>query len=163
MEQGSNLRRAQEKDLVKIVKLCELVKKTYPLWNEYYPIYDNFFEDYQKNLLFILEIGEKIIGSIGAEKSDWHENTLTLHMFMVHPDYRNQGYGAFIFQEVEKILVNEGWKRLDLLVRNDNFKAIKMYNKFHYQNSGAIKTPWDFEEGKFYFLFVKEIVQIGKN
>ena len=108
MDNQSSFRRAQEKDLKEIVELCEFVKKTYPLWNEYYPVYDNFLEDYQNNLLFVLEVSGKIIGSIGAEKSNWHENTLTLHLFMIHPEYRNQGYGTKLFQNTEKLLAKEG-------------------------------------------------------
>ncbi len=151
-------RRAQEKDITKIVELCEIVKKTYPLWNEYYPVYDNFYEDIQNNYLFVLEIEGEIVGSIGAEKSDWHENTLTLHMFMIHPDKREQGLGTKLFQEVEKLLVKENWNQLDLLVRNDNLKAMKMYLTLGYQNLGRVETPWDFEKDKYYILFIKKFI-----
>ncbi|HRT69211.1 MAG TPA: GNAT family N-acetyltransferase [Bacilli bacterium] len=163
MDNQSSFRRAQEKDLKEIVELCEFVKKTYPLWNEYYPIYDNFLEDYQNNLLFVLEVSGKIIGSIGAEKSNWHENTLTLHLFMIHPEYRNQGYGTKLFQNTEKLLAKEGETQIDLLVRNDNVKAMKMYRTLGYQNLGPVKTPWETEDGKFYFLFVKRISKQEKN
>lgn len=163
MDHQSSFRRAQEKDLKEIIELCELVKLTYPLWNEYYPVYDNFLEDYQNNHLFILEVAGKIIGSIGAEKSDWHENTLTLHMFMIHPQYRNQGYGTKLFQSTENLLAKEGETQVDLLVRNDNTKAIKMYLRLGYQNLGAVKTPWEMEDGKFYYLFIKKNIQAGKN
>ncbi len=163
MDHQSSFRRAQEKDLKEIIELCELVKLTYPLWNEYYPVYDNFLEDYQNNHLFILEVAGKIIGSIGAEKSDWHENTLTLHMFMIHPQYRNQGYGTKLFQSAENLLAKEGETQVDLLVRNDNTKAIKMYLRLGYQNLGAVKTPWEMEDGKFYYLFIKKKIQAGKN
>lgn len=163
MDHQSSFRRAQEKDLKEIIELCELVKITYPLWNEYYPVYDNFLEDYQNNHLFILEVAGKIIGSIGAEKSDWHENTLTLHMFMIHPQYRNQGYGTKLFQSTENLLAKEGETQVDLLVRNDNTKAIKMYLRLGYQNLGAVKTPWEMEDGKFYYLFIKKNIQAGKN
>ncbi|HKM29997.1 MAG TPA: GNAT family N-acetyltransferase [Bacilli bacterium] len=157
----SCFRRAKEADLIKIVELCELVKKTYSLWNEYYPVWDNFYEDYNNNLLFLYEIDNKIIGAIGAEKSEWHARTLTLHMFMVHPDYRSQGYGTALFKGTEKTLLDEGWNNLDLLVRNDNPQAIKMYIRLGYRNLGQVKTPWDFIEGKFYYLFVKDICGRG--
>ena len=40
---------------------------------------------------------------------------------------------------------------------------MKMYHTLGYQNLGPVKTPWETEDGKFYFLFVKRISKQEKN
>ena len=149
------LRRAMFHELDEIVDLCELVKKTYSFWDRDYPVYENFFDDYKKDLLFVFLVDNKIIGAIGAEKSEWTDEGITLHMFMVHPDYRQKGYGKKIFLGVEDILVSLGYKKIDLLVRKDHPFAMKMYENLGYTNWGRVKTPWEVGNDIFYLLYRK--------
>ena len=70
---------------------------------------------------FVCEVDNKIVGYINCWVSD---NTEILN-FCVYPEYRKQGIGALLFNEVEKISVG----MLSLEVRVSNSNAINFYSK----------------------------------
>ena len=70
---------------------------------------------------FVCEVDNKIVGYINCWVSD---NTEILN-FCVYPEYRKQGIGALLFDEVEKISIG----MLSLEVRVSNINAINFYSK----------------------------------
>lgn len=143
-------------DINEILELCELVKKTFPLWNSQYPSVDNFIEDLNSNSLFIYTVDGKIVSVIGAEDSEFDNEALSLHMFMTHPDYRKKGYGRKVFVKAEEELFKRV-NTIDLLVRNDHPFSLKLYEKWGYENKGKVEVPWEVEKDKFYIYLKKSI------
>ena len=55
-------RKAKDCEIKKIYELCEEIKKDYPLWDDEYPVFDNFLESYEEDGLYVLCINSEIIG-----------------------------------------------------------------------------------------------------
>ncbi len=150
------LRKALEMEIDTVYKMCEDVKKTYPLWDEGYPIYDNFYESFEEGGLYVLDCGGEIVGSICLETGITNDNYLSLSRFMVKESERHKGYGKFIFQEMEKVVLKRGYEGIEFMVHKDHPFAFKMYESFGYKNMGKIPTPWD--DGEIiYYLFSKKL------
>ena len=86
--------------------------------------YNFIYNDLSNNPMayyFVCEVDNKIVGYINCWVSD---NTEILN-FCVYPEYRKQGIGALLFDEVEKISIG----MLSLEVRVSNINAINFYSK----------------------------------
>jgi len=162
-----SLRLAKIEDSGKIYEICLSVKEVYKqqnvsLWNEFYPLIDNFKEDILKKHLYVYLINGEIVGSISIgdsllEDDVKEENVYSLTRFMVKPHLQNQGIGTIMINEIEKVLKNKDVKEIKFLVSNKNPLAIKLYLRQGCKNLGYIKTPWE-TENDFYYLFQKELV-----
>ena len=150
-------RKAKECEIKKIYELCEEIKKDYPLWDDEYPVFDNFLESYEEDGLYVLCINSEIIGSISLETSSWRADSISISRFMVKEEYRRHGYGRLMFSKIENVIRERGFEYADLFTRNDHPFAIKMYEKLGYQNLGKFDTKWCDNITEYYYLFVKKL------
>lgn len=63
----------------------------------------------------------------------------------VHPAFQGKGYGSSLLQEFEKIVVQNGFKKMILTVNSDNTQAIKSYqrNGWDIKNSDQKSTSME--------------------
>ena len=150
-------RRALKEEINIIVDMCEEIKKTYPFWDEEYPIYENFLESFEEDGLYVLEVDKEIVGSISFEYGTLKsKDAMTLSRFMVKVGNRNKGYGKFIFESLEKEIIEKNIFKIEFLVHKDHPFAFKMYQSFGYQDQGLYATEWD-EGFPHYHLFTKKL------
>lgn len=65
--------------------------------------------------------------------STWQAKFLiNIHDFIVSPRFREQGIGEFLLNEMETYAKKRGYCKINLEVRNDNFKAQKLYKRVGY-------------------------------
>lgn len=76
--------------------------------------------------------------------STWDVKPLiNIHDFIVSSDFRKMGIGQFLLNEIEKYARKEGYCRLNLEVRHDNYKAQKLYKKVGFQECKPPNYFWE--------------------
>lgn len=76
--------------------------------------------------------------------STWQSKyIINIHDFIVSPDYRKQGVGLFLLNEIEKYAKEEGYCRINLEVRNDNIKAQNLYKKAGFTEGQPSMYFWE--------------------
>nr|WP_295084442.1 GNAT family N-acetyltransferase [Ruminococcus sp.] len=74
----------------------------------------------------MIDENNTIIGSVRAIE---HNGTVYIGKLMVHPDYRNKGYGSKLLSEIEKCFPN---KRYELFTSTRSLSNIRLYQKLGY-------------------------------
>lgn len=84
----------------------------------------------------ILTVDDNIIGYYGL----WivHDEAHVMNI-AIDPDYRSQGYGTMLFENLIETAIKEGVKRVTLEVRRSNEHAINLYEKFGFEASAIRK------------------------
>ncbi|MCY1723428.1 GNAT family N-acetyltransferase [Prolixibacteraceae bacterium Z1-6] len=59
---------------------------------------------------------------------------INIHDFIVSPASRKQGVGEFLLNEIENYAKEKDYCKVNLEVRNDNFKAQNLYKKVGYSD-----------------------------
>ncbi len=81
---------------------------------------------------FFVCIGDSFAGlaNCNLNFSTWKASPLiNIHDLIVSPDFRQQGVGLFLLKGVENYAIENGYCRINLEVRQDNFKAQNLYKK----------------------------------
>lgn len=68
---------------------------------------------------------------------------INIHDFVVHPDFRGQGVGRFLLDEIAAYGEKNGYCRLNLEVRHDNIKAQKLYQKAGFEECKPPMYFWE--------------------
>lgn len=68
---------------------------------------------------------------------------INIHDFVVHPGHRNKGAGVFLLQGIEEYARQHGFCRINLEVRNDNHRAIALYQKFGFEECTPPMFFWE--------------------
>ncbi len=156
-----NIRIAKEEELAKVYSLCKEVKKTYLLWDEYYPLYDDFLDTYDNGFVVLCEDIDEVIGSICVEFDfqdvDGYDDVMSFSRFMVKESMRNKGIGKKLFDFAEEIVRKEGYKKIAFLVNKENTKALNLYLKWGYVNKGLVTVCWDEVVNEDFYLYYKEL------
>ncbi|MGE4586994.1 MAG: GNAT family N-acetyltransferase [Mangrovibacterium sp.] len=75
--------------------------------------------------------------------STWKAKPLiNIHDFIVSPKYRKQGVGQFLLSEIERYAQQNGYCKINLEVRNDNYKAQNLYKKAGFTNCEPPMYYW---------------------
>ena len=84
-----------------------------------------------------------LVGTVGAELVatamagfDGHRGWV--YYLAVSPGHRKQSYGRALMQEAERLLMERGCPKLNLLVRSSNVEAIEFYGKLGYVQDDVI-------------------------
>ncbi len=100
-----------------------------------------------RGLSLVIEIDKTIIGEIHAYKSNLQvfNHVLSDLTICIHPDYQGKQYGKKIFSEFMKIIEIEmsDIKRVELITRESNVKAINFYKKTGFVVEGCFKNRID--------------------
>lgn len=109
-------------------------------WKEYG--YDITFEAYvaeglaefvkaynpEKDCVWILEDGEKIVGSIAVFGRS--KDSAQLRWFLVHPEYRGRGLGKTLLKEAIEFCRKRGYKHIYLWTTSELSAAKRLYSCF---------------------------------
>ena len=123
------IRPYEDSDKEQVINLwmkCDLIRP----WND--PHKDiNRKKGKGSDLFIILEYKDEIIGTVMGGY-DGHRGIM--NYLAVHPKFQRKGFGAILVSEIEKKLVKLGCPKINLLVRKDNLKVSKFYQKIDYDN-----------------------------
>lgn len=75
--------------------------------------------------------------------STWQaEFLINIHDFIVAPNFRKQGVGEYLLNEIESYAKEKGYCKLSLEVRHDNLKAQNLYKKVGYSDCKSPMFFW---------------------
>jgi len=76
--------------------------------------------------------------------STWQAKPLiNIHDFIVSPNFRNQGIGLFLLNEIANYAAEKGYCRINLEVRYDNYKAQNLYKKAGFSDCHPKNYFWE--------------------
>ncbi|QGY45045.1 GNAT family N-acetyltransferase [Maribellus comscasis] len=76
--------------------------------------------------------------------STWKAKPLiNIHDFIVCPNYRKLGVGLFLLNEIAVYATEKGYYRINLEVRNDNYKAQNLYRKAGFEECNPPNYFWE--------------------
>jgi len=84
-------------------------------------------EEYNNGTILKMVSGEMIIGSVRAHELN---GTVYIGKLMVHPDYRRNGFGSMLLDEIEK---HYPGKRYELFTSTRSEDNIRLYQKHGYK------------------------------
>ena len=109
---------------------CDLVRN----WNN--PNFDIQRKlNFQKELFFVGLFNDEIIAT-AMFGYDGHRGWL--NYFAVLPNFQKRGFGRQLMTYGEMALIERGCPKLNLQIRNDNTKAINLYQKVGYKEDAAV-------------------------
>jgi len=87
----------------------------------------------ENTLLLLAKDGEKIVGAVLCYilPHPAGEDTLYVHEFDTHPDYRRQGIGTKMIHELQKIAKEKGLSEAWLATETDNIAANSFYKSLY--------------------------------
>ena len=76
--------------------------------------------------------------------STWKAKPLiNIHDFIVSPNFRNSGIGLFLLNEIANYATENGFCRINLEVRHDNFKAQNLYKRAGFKECSPPNYFWE--------------------
>lgn len=87
------------------------------------------------NLLYLVEENGEVIGFMNTAYflSIWaHGKVLFLDDYFIREEYRGRGFGKKALSELESLLKDEGYQRIQLMAEDTNPNAVKFYLKENY-------------------------------
>lgn len=96
-----------------------------------------FLYHIKKGKVFICTINDEIAGYIILIM---YKNCIRIYSIAVAKKYRNKGIGAELVQYVIHMCNRLSKRKILLEVRDNNFRAIKFYEKLGFQNKGILKN-----------------------
>ena len=102
--------------------------------DELYPI-DRFMESVSAKRLYVAKLNNQIIGYVSLKDRtyDWpgvtRRKVMLIDEFAVHEDYRNQGFGTQMMNDVKALACAFGCSDIQLGVYPQNDAAVAFYQK----------------------------------
>ena len=101
-------------------------------------------EPINRGLIMVAETGEKVIGTINATIPEpaCFSHLLNEITFAVHPDYQKKGIGKRLFGKFMEEVIRHMPEitRVEILARESNPRAIKMYESFGFKREGLLRN-----------------------
>lgn len=101
---------------------------------------------HQAYLGFMVFIESKFVGlaNCNLNFSTWKAKPLiNIHDLIVAPDYRKRGVGLFLLKGIEDYAKKQGYCRINLEVRHDNYKAQNLYRKAGFNECDPNNYFWE--------------------
>ena len=95
---------------------------------------------------FLVEIRAKFVAlaNCNLNFSTWKAKPLiNIHDFIVSPGFREQGIGLFLLKAIEKYALENGFCRINIEVREDNYKAQNLYKKAGFKECEPNNYFWE--------------------
>lgn len=139
----------------------------YPGWIKHvYPTKETATEGIKEDNLFVIEIDDKIAGSIilnnkpeaAYYQAQWrikadYEDIIVIHTLVTHPGYMRRGVASTLmrFAKDHAIELNKKAIRLDVSVKNTS--AIALYEKHGYKYIATVDLGLGYEHLKWFRLY----------
>jgi len=141
-------------DIIAISKACaqRMIANGIHQWNEHYPSVQHFEKDIERDELFVLELGNKIIGTIvlstymDEEYQDikWltpNGNNIYVHRLSIHPEYQGRGYAQELMDFAENFARENKFDSVRLDTFSQNERNQRFYETRGYKKLGNIYFP----------------------
>lgn len=141
-------------NLILITKACasNMIDKNIYQWNASYPNKEVFFNDFERNELYILEVENTVIGCITIstfmddvyKPISWltkNDNNIYIHRLAIHPKYQGQGYAQQLMQYAEDYAFKNNVISLRLDAFSQNTRNLKFYERRGYKQLAPIYFP----------------------
>ena len=95
---------------------------------------------------FLVQYDNHFVGMANCNLvfSTWKAKPLiNIHDFVVSPRFRNQGVGLFLLNAISDYAKENGFCRINLEVRNDNYKAQNLYKKAGFSECEPPNYFWE--------------------
>ena len=151
------IRKGQLSDIDNIMSLCRdcarhMIQKGIFQWNENYPNPSAFKTDIERDELYVLEIDNKIIGTIVIstlmdeeyKPIEWlteNHNNIYIHRLAVHPEHQGQGFAKQLMDFAEDYATSYNYQSIRLDTFSQNKRNQKFYEKRGYLRLGNIYFP----------------------
>lgn len=151
------IRLANKSDIPEILEMTgacaqHMISNGIYQWNEHYPSEKAFEKDLDRGELYVLEMDEKIIGSIVISTLmdeeyvpvEWltpNENNVYIHRLGVHPEVQGKGYAQQMMQFAEEYARNQNFVSVRLDTFSQNKHNQRFYEKRGFQRLGDIFFP----------------------
>lgn len=151
------VRPAKKSDLSDIVNCAERIKSEYflrhniPQWQDGYPSKEDFAADIDAGRLFVMYLGEALIGfiSVSAEhepnydviyEGEWKssEPYVVVHRFGINPDWHGMGMGTSLFGIVPRLCEAHGINAIRIDTHEQNSAMIRFLEKNGFERAGII-------------------------
>lgn len=127
---------ASKVDLAIVANLASVVREDMlnsglKQWLGNYPAYENFYEDFVKQGLYVYFADKTIVGSISILPENdlaykeviWEsDNALVVHRILVNPNYQRQGIGKELINFSVQKGLSEGYGAIKIDTHPDNLK-----------------------------------------
>lgn len=151
------IRRAKISEIPDILTICKacaahMISNGIYQWNEHYPSAAPFEEDIERNELFVLEVDEKVIGTvvISTLMDDeympikWltqNSNNVYIHRLSVGPKFQGKGYARKLMDFAENYAQTKNFVSIRLDTFSQNKRNQKFYEARGYERLGDIYLP----------------------
>ncbi|MBR4395083.1 MAG: GNAT family N-acetyltransferase [Eubacteriaceae bacterium] len=147
--------------------IAEMEKNGIHLWNEHYPR-EVLPEDIEKQRLYILRRGGKVIGAFALandedeeyEPGTWEDDNAPcrfLNRLAVDPSCQRQGIARRLIADACRIAKDEGAGYLRLFVADFNQPAVSLYEKTGFMRSPVIKEAYLYKDKVIMFGYEKKL------
>lgn len=140
--------------ILSITKACasNMKSKNIFQWNEHYPSFEAFQNDFLSSELYVYSYQDSIIGCITiTPKMDeeyfpisWlseNQNNLYVHRLAVHPDYQGNGYAQQLMDYAENFAQLNNYTSIRLDTFSQNKRNQQFYERRGYTRLGSIFFP----------------------
>ena len=100
----------------------------------------NLINDLKDVIGFVLYIDDKAVGSIGLKKVN--DNTCEIVRVFVDESYRCKGYATMLFDKIETLAKEMGFKNLEITAWCFAESAVRLYKKLNYICSEEKISEW---------------------
>ena len=125
-----NIRNVEERDFIDISKLARECK---PMSTERNSIYHIFTKFFQNTSLILEEKDGKICGFLLGLISQNDHQEAYIHLLCLKDELRGRGFAKKIIDKFTKIVKSKGCKKISLITKPVNKKAIRFYKKLGFQ------------------------------
>jgi ribosomal protein S18 acetylase RimI-like enzyme len=140
--------------IMKMTKACAKVMISNGIfqWNEHYPNPEAFINDVERKELFVLEINNKVAGTIVISTLmdeeyfpiEWltkNENNIYIHRLAIHPERQGKGYAQLLMDFAEKFAIDNNYSSIRLDTFSQNKRNQKFYELRGYKRLDDIYFP----------------------
>ena len=151
------IRRAKISEIPDIIANCRacaafMISNGIHQWNEHYPSAAAFERDIERDELYVLEIAEKVVGTIviSALMDDeyvsvtWlttNANSVYIHRLSIDPNQQGKGYAQQLMDFAENQAKENGFDSIRLDTFSQNKRNQRFYEKRGYQRLEDICYP----------------------
>lgn len=89
---------------------------------------------------YVLYDGEKPIGSIGLKNVN--QDICEIVRVFVLEEYRGNGYARILFEKIENLAREIGYKKAEMVAWCDAGSALRLYEKLGYKKSEEKSSEW---------------------
>ncbi|MEQ9626558.1 GNAT family N-acetyltransferase [Coleofasciculus chthonoplastes] len=89
---------------------------------------------------WVIEYQGKVVGTSAYYPVERGENAVEIRKMYLLPEFRGQGLGKFLLQQLEQIIANRGFQQIWIETASALKEAIQLYESSGYQPTTGVET-----------------------